>query len=68
MGTPYDWEERNMEMDDTSITSETVRMYHAVRAGAGKELADKLFPHVNRFLARLDTGVRNTAHFQEADE
>lgn len=63
-----DREDTNLESDDTSITSETIRMYHAVRAGAGEELADKLFPHVNRFLARLDTGVRNTGHFEKADD
>jgi hypothetical protein len=50
------------------ITSESIRMFHAVCAGAGKELATKMFPHVARHLARLDAGVTNMGQWEDTDD
>lgn len=41
-------------------SQEELRMYHAIKHAVGKELADKMFPHVGRFLLRIDATKRRS--------
>ena len=36
------------------VTRASVAMYHPVASALGRETADKLYPHVSKFLARLE--------------
>ena len=51
-----------------SVNAEQIRLYHAIASAVGREQADKLFPHVGRFLAGLDSGVRGTGQLSEEHE
>ena len=42
------------------VSREELRMYHAIKNAVGKELADKMFPHIGRFLLRVDATTRRT--------
>ncbi len=50
------------------ITSTSIRLYTAIASAVGRETADRLFPHVTRFLARLDAGVRGTGQLSDPEE
>ena len=51
---------------DPSITSEQLRLYHALVSTVGRKTADELYPHIARFVARLDAGGPSSAHLSSS--